>query len=134
MSKLIMVVNDTQEILEMFELILTEEGYRVSLHSYEVRNLDSVKQVKPDLLIVDQMIGNENPGWQLIQKMKMDRYTADIPILVCTAAVTVVHELQGRLKEKNIGIVLKPFDIDELINAVKLALKERVATDQPVKK
>ena len=33
MAKLIMVVNDTQEILDMFRELLTSEGYEVSLHA-----------------------------------------------------------------------------------------------------
>ncbi len=68
-----MVVNDTDEILELFEQILTEEGYEVKLFSYKLKDLNSVKELKPDLLIVDQMFGNESPGWQLVQKMKMDK-------------------------------------------------------------
>jgi CheY-like chemotaxis protein len=133
MAKLIMVVNDTIEILELFKAILTEEGYEVSLHAHGIRNLFDVKKVKPDLLIVDQMIGKESPGWELIQKMKMDSSTADIPIVVCTAAVQVVDQLQARLTEKNIGVVIKPFGINDLINAVKLALGELTIKDEPVK-
>jgi DNA-binding response OmpR family regulator len=124
MAKLIMVINDTEEILELFEMILSEEGYEVSLYSYQVRELDQVKKVNPDLLIVDQMIMDESPGWQLIQKMKMDQTTAKIPIVVCTAAINKIKELEGHLKEKNVQVVIKPFDIEELISAVKKGLGE----------
>ena len=124
MAKLIMVINDTEEILELFEMILTEEGYEVNLYSYQVRELDQVKKVNPDLLIVDQMIMDESPGWQLVQKMKMDPTTANIPIVVCTAAINKIKELEGHLKEKNVQVVIKPFDIEELISAVKKGLGE----------
>jgi len=120
----ILVVNDTQEILELFRELLEEEGYRVSLYSYAFRDLDEVKRVKPDLLILDFIIGGENLGWQLLQKLKMDRATADIPVIVCTAAMAIVKELQGHLREKNATVVLKPFDIDDLLAEVRVRLSE----------
>ena len=120
----ILVVNDTQEILELFRELLEEEGYRVSLYSYAFRDLDEVKRVKPDLLILDFIIGGENLGWQLLQKIKMDRATADIPVIVCTAAMAIVKELQGHLREKNATVVLKPFDIDDLLADVRVRLSE----------
>ena len=116
----VLVVNDTQEILDLFKEILEEEGYRVSLYSYAFRDLDDVKQDCPDLIILDFIIGGENHGWQLLQKLKLDRETAKIPIIVCTAALNVVRELEGHLREKGVGVVLKPFDIDDLLREVTL--------------
>ena len=125
-----MVVNDTQEILELFEMILTEEGYRVSVHSYQVRDLDIIKQVNPDLLLIDQLFGAEALGWQLVQKMKMDRETAHIPIVICSGEIKILRELEGQLKAKNIGVVIKPFDVDELVVAVKKAFIDTAQLEQ----
>ena len=131
MSKLIMVINDTQEILELFEIILTGEGFRVSLHSYQVRDLKVVKEVNPDLLIVDQLYGEEALGWELVQKMKMDRDVVHIPIVVCSTEIRLLKELEGHLKAKNIGVILKPFDVDDLVYAVKKALSDAEQYHQP---
>lgn len=114
----VLVVNDTPEILELFREILEEEGYRVSLYSYAVRDLDDVKRDKPDLIVLDFIIGGENHGWEMLQKLKMDRATATIPIIVCTAALSLVRELDGQLREKGVAVVLKPFDIDDLVDVV----------------
>ena len=114
----VLVVNDTQEILDLFREILEDEGYRVSLYSYAFRDLAEIKQLAPDLIILDFIIGGEAYGWQLLQKMKMDRETMTIPVIVCTAAVQLVRELEGHLKEKGVGVVLKPFDIEDLLRVV----------------
>lgn len=119
-----MVVNDTQEILDLFQDLLEEEGYRVSLYSFAFQDLAEVKQSKPDLVILDFIIGGEAQGWQLLQKMKMDRETMSIPVIVCTAAIALVRELEGRLRDKNVGIILKPFDIDDLLLEVSRVLAE----------
>jgi DNA-binding response OmpR family regulator len=122
MAARIMVINDTQEILELFRDLLTEEGYEVSLYSYGVHAMAEVTQVAPDLIIIDYLIGDEQTGWQMLQKLKMTRPTASIPIIVCTAALHQVKEIEGWLTQKRITVVLKPFDVDDLLAAVRRAL------------
>jgi DNA-binding response OmpR family regulator len=123
-SKHILVINDTQEILDLFRDILEEEGYRVSLYSYAFQDISEVRHIRPDLVILDFIIGGEAHGWQMLQKMKMTRDTMNIPVIVCTAALSLARELDGHLRAKNVSVVLKPFDIDDLIEAVSSTLRE----------
>ena len=118
----ILVVNDSQEILELFRDLLEEEGYRVSLYSYALHDLTEVKKIGPDLIILDFLIGGEEWGWQFLQKVRLDRETATIPVIVCTAAVQLVRELQGHLTEKQVSVILKPFDIDDVLQRVASVL------------
>ncbi len=129
-AKHILVINDTQEILDLFREILEEEGYRVSLYSYTFQDIAQVREVQPDLVILDFIIGGEDLGWQMLQKMKMTRDTMDIPVICCTAALALVRELEGHLRTKNVGVVLKPFDIDDLLEAVSASLL-KVDPDDP---
>lgn len=115
----IVVVNDTQEILDLFREILEDEGYAVTLYSFAINDLSELLKLRPDLVILDFLIGGESLGWQLLQKMKMDRRTAHIPVIVCSAALQLLQELEGHLRAKNVGIVVKPFDIDELVDIVQ---------------
>lgn len=119
----ILVVNDTQEILDLFRDILEEEGYRVALYSYAIHDLAEIKRIDPDLIILDFIIGGEDTGWQLLQKLKMDRQTMALPIIVCTAAIRLVQELEGHLRAKNVTVIVKPFDIDDLVTQVNLSLR-----------
>jgi DNA-binding response OmpR family regulator len=121
----ILVINDTQEILDLFQELLQDEGYRVSLYSYAFKDVKEIQSLQPDLVIIDFIIGGEAHGWQLLQKMKMNRETAKIPIVACTAAVQLVKELEGHLTSKNVRIVLKPFDIEDLLTEVRIALSGR---------
>jgi DNA-binding response OmpR family regulator len=118
----VMVVNDTQEILHLFQDVLEDEGFEVVLYSYAIRDLDEFRRVNPDLVILDFLMGGEAQGWQLLQKMKMSRLTENIPVIVCTAAIQMARELEGHLTTKNVGLVLKPFDIDDLLDAIRTAL------------
>jgi CheY-like chemotaxis protein len=120
-----LVVNDTQEILELFEDILDGIGFESVLMSYAPRELERIREVEPDLIVLDFLMGDrELLGWQLLQKLKMDRGLAAIPIVVCTAAVKAVQEQQGYLTEQGVMIVLKPFTVDQLEEAVGAAMEQ----------
>jgi len=120
-------VNDTQEILELFDEILQGMDFEVILMSYAPRELDRIREVKPDLIVLDFLMGDREPlGWQLLQKLKMDRRLDAIPVIVCTAAVKAVEEQQGYLTEQGVVVVLKPFNVDQLEDAVR-----RVTTMSP---
>lgn len=123
MATRILVVNDTQEILELFDELLTEEGYEVVLYSQAIQDMREIERIKPDLIIIDYIFGGEKDGWQMVQKLRMRRATAKIPLIICTAAVKEVREIEGYLTMKGIELVSKPFDIEDLLDAVKTALQ-----------
>jgi CheY-like chemotaxis protein len=118
----VFVINDTPAIIDLFRELLEEAGYRVTADTFNVLALEqklvAIKQAKPDLLILDYILGGEGIGWQLLQMVRMDRETRAIPVIVCTGAVRQVAELQAHLAEMNVAVVLKPFDIDLLLGEV----------------
>lgn len=121
-TKHVMVVNDTQEILELFRDILEGMGHEVTVTSYAPDELTEIIDARPDLVILDLIMGGEKLGWQLAQKMRMSRDTESIPIIICTAATEDVREQEGWLTAQAIKVVLKPFTVDQLEAAVTKAL------------
>ena len=119
----VVVINDTEEILELFRDILTDMGCEVVLMSYAPDDMRRIEEEKPELVIVDFVLGGrEFQGWQLIQKLRMNRATESVPIIACTAAVQQVRDQEGYLLEQHVAIVMKPFNIDQLEAAVRKAL------------
>jgi DNA-binding response OmpR family regulator len=118
----ILVMNDTQELLQLFDDVLSEEGYEVMLSSFAVQDMDEIERVQPDLIILDYIFGLERSGWQTLQKLKLRRTTADIPVIVCTAAIREVRDIEGFLAAKGVVLLPKPFDIDGLLASVSQAL------------
>lgn len=125
MATRILVVNDTEELLEAFRDLLEDEGYEVTLFSYAPMELDDVRRAKPDLVILDLIFRQEKLGLELLQKMKLQPDLASLPVIVCSAAVNDIREMQGYLAAQGVLTILKPFDIDTLLDAVKDALKTR---------
>lgn len=120
----ILVINDTPEILAAFKDILDDEGYTPLLYSYAISNIQEIEQLNPDLIILDYIFGRTKTGWQTLQLLKMNRSTAQIPVIVCTAATSAVREIEGYLAAHDIQVVPKPFDIDDLLGAVRRALAD----------
>lgn len=131
----VLVINDTTEILDAFRALLEDEGYRVSLDNFDALDLRKkvaeIEALRPDAIVLDFMFGAEPIGWQLLQLLRMRRATAQIPIVVCTAAATTAQELGPHLRTLGIEVVLKPFEIDAMLEAVARALQPQGRPDVP---
>jgi CheY-like chemotaxis protein len=126
----ILVVNDTDEILQLFRDIIEGMGHECLTLTYAPDDLAHVRDASPDLAIIDFVMGGmEFRGWQLVQKLKMDTRTADIPIIICTGAKREVYEQEGWLTEKGVRVVLKPFDVADLERAIAGVLERSVPPD-----
>ena len=119
MAARILVINDTQEILELFRMLLEGEGYEVVLSGFPIQQMSDIEQIHPDLIILDLVFGDQKSGWQMLQMLKMKRSTASIPVIVCTAALGMVREQEGYLVSQGVHVVFKPFDIDHLLTNIK---------------
>ena len=119
MATRILVVNDTQEILELFRMLLEGEGYEVVLAGFPIQQMSDIEQIHPDLIILDLVFGDQRSGWQMLQMLKMKRSTASIPVIVCTAALNMVREQEGYLVSQGVHVVFKPFDIDHLLTNIR---------------
>jgi CheY-like chemotaxis protein len=57
----VLVLNDVQELLNLFQDLLEEEGYRVSTSIY-LLDLDKVRALAPDVMVLDIMFAGASKG------------------------------------------------------------------------
>jgi DNA-binding response OmpR family regulator len=117
-----MVINNSDDILAMFQKILVTKGHEVFLQFFLNSDLKEVRKIKPDLIILDYYVGKEGVGWEFLQLLKMDDETTSVPVLICTTAVKLAHEIAGYLATKQVMILRKPFESRDLLKAVDAAL------------
>jgi CheY-like chemotaxis protein len=123
----ILAINNDPAVLSLFRDLLQEAGYQVSTQNYIDRDLDQIKALKPDLIVLDYMWATEDASWSLLQMLRMDPSTVAIPIVLCTGAVHEVKALEEHLVSMGVTVVLKPFNIDQLVDAIR----ERLTPEHP---
>ena len=116
----ILIVNDTQELLDIMKELLEGEGYRVTT-SVALLNLDKVKTLAPDVIVQDLLFaGTQELGWKFLHLSQLDPEVARIPFILCTAAVGTVRDpaMAAQLERLGIRVVLKPFDLEQLLQVL----------------
>jgi CheY-like chemotaxis protein len=120
----VLVIDDTQEILDLIKELLEEEGYRVTT-SMALLDLDKVKTLAPDVIVQDLLFeGMQETGWKFLTLVRLDPELARIPLILCTAAVRTVNdpEMAEQLDRLGVCVLLKPFLIEDLLRAITGAL------------
>lgn len=110
----IAVVNDDQFYLEMMGDLLEDLGHQASLKPTHDGAYGVIKQQQPDLVIVDIRMERPAAGVDLIEALRRDPETMDIPILVITADIFFVERHIQVARQLGCAIMTKPFIIDDL--------------------
>jgi DNA-binding response OmpR family regulator len=116
----ISVVNDNADFLELMAAILDEDaGYDVSLFNGQRAGIGEIAATEPDLIVVDLLLGGAS-GWEIVSLARADERLSDVPIIVCSADVTALHNSAGELEQiGNIHVLAKPFALDEMTDLVE---------------
>ena len=115
----ILVCDDESSLREMFQEVLEDEGYRVTMLPWICEELAEVMSLEPDLIILDLLFAGQPKGAEFLQRLKANPATTAIPVLVCSAADGLVDE---QLAAWQCGSVAKPFDLKEFLGAVHQCL------------
>jgi DNA-binding response OmpR family regulator len=118
----VLVIDYEPAIAELMRELLEEEGFRVSTRSDAFPDPDEIRGLQPSLIVLDYLRPGQSTGWPLLLRLRLDRDTCVIPVVLCTGATSQVKALGGDLAALDVAVVLKPFDIDELLAVVWGAL------------
>ncbi len=88
MSKLIMLVDDDRDFLEINRGLLEARGYRVICSTDPDEALAAAKRERPDLVVTDLMMKNLDSGFSLARAIKSERALAAIPVILVTAVAS----------------------------------------------
>ena len=121
----ILAVDDDETILDLFREVLgDDEGYRVSLRASAPAPAE-VADLAPDLIVLDLLLGGDAGGLDLHAALRLDPRTREIPVVLCSAAHEHVRRLGADQLGAGVGLVLKPFDLDELLAEIQQGLRRR---------
>ena len=112
-----LVVEDEADVAEMIRYNLGKEGYDVRLASNGTDALRQVKEAKPDVILLDIMVPHLN-GWEICRRLKQDRETVAIPVIMVTGRVEEGDKVLGFEMGAD-DYVTKPFSPRELLARVR---------------
>ena len=127
----ILVVNHAPEILGLMRELLEEEAFSVTTMPREGQGIETIAETNPDLIVLDYMWPGSDNEWTLLNLLTIDRRTRHIPVILCTAAVRQVRDMQEHLDSIGVRVVFKPFDIDDLLDAIRQALDTSPMMEDP---
>ena len=123
MNKLIAVIDDEPDILELISLHLTKSNFKVK----EFLNAESffkfLSSKIPDLIILDLMLPDLD-GIEVCKYLKSNQEFSSIPIIMLTARVSETDKVLG-LELGADDYVTKPFSPRELVARVKAVLRRK---------
>lgn len=116
----ILVVDDEESIVNFLTMGLEAEGYKVYSADNGERAVEMVKEIKPDIVILDVMLPGID-GYGVCEKIKKFINTSVIML-------TAREDIDDRIKGLELGAddyMIKPFSYRELVARIRARLRSR---------
>ncbi len=123
MNKLIAVIDDEPDILELISLHLTKSNFKVKKFLNAESFFKFLSSKIPDLIILDLMLPDLD-GIEVCKYLKSNQEFSSIPIIMLTARVSETDKVLG-LELGADDYVTKPFSPRELVARVKAVLRRK---------
>jgi DNA-binding response OmpR family regulator len=125
-SKRILVVDDRANLLALLRMLLEEEQYQVSVLQEGRGVVEHIRENSPDLVILDLKLADAS-GMDILETLRGQSSTADIPVIVYTAAVIEAESVSNMIASNparytNVSVLQKPFELDALLSRVQEVL------------
>ncbi len=117
----ILLIEDDPDIVELLQYRLEREGYPVITARDGERGVQTAKQRKPGVILLDLMLPGVD-GLEVCRRLKQDETTRDIPILMVTAKGEESDIVTG-LELGADDYIAKPFSPREVIARVRAVLR-----------
>jgi len=123
MAKTLLLADDSVTIQRVIELTFAHEDVRVVAVADGKRAVEYISVERPDIVVADVGVA-EVDGFGIVAHMKKSAALRDIPVLLLAGAFEPVDE--GRVRASGCdGILVKPFEPQQLVGRVKELLAER---------
>lgn len=117
----LLIVDDDVQMLELIKASFRDEHFSLLTCEDGETALQLTLSEAPDLVLLDLMLPKIN-GFEVCQRLKTDKTTADIPVIMLSAKGETESKVQG-IKIGADDYITKPFSPQELVARVKMILR-----------
>jgi len=115
-KKLVVCIEDGPEMIDLVKLILQGADFEFVGAVGGREGLNTVRQLKPDLVLLDLMMPDVD-GWEVHRQMKADDDLSKVPVIVVTAEPQGIDRVLGLHIAKVDDYITKPFCPQQLLDS-----------------
>jgi DNA-binding response OmpR family regulator len=120
-EKMVMVIEDDPEMVELLKLLLRRRAIQVVPVLAAEESFAAVEELRPDLVLLDLMMPKVS-GWDIYQHMQASPELSHIPIMILSVQPRKTSELKGQYFDAAAGYFTKPFRPQSLLAQVDRCL------------
>ncbi|MDD5746202.1 MAG: response regulator [Candidatus Omnitrophica bacterium] len=121
-GKRILIVDDEPDILRVVVFRMKKAGYEVITAEDGKTGLERASREVPDIILLDLRLPIMD-GFEVCRRIKIDERLKTIPVIFLSASIS--EDIESKIKEYGAdGYMRKPFEPEELLEKIKLHLKE----------
>jgi len=121
----IAVIDDDLVLADLAQTLLTEEGFEVVVCSRWLEAHAFVALQRPDLVLLDLRLGDQEYGWRVLDHLTLDPSTRRTPVILWSGAREALRaHAPALLPEHGIFVLTKPFELETLLATVEQALSQ----------
>ena len=124
MQKRILVIDNDQDLLEAVETALISENFEVVTRLYVEDIISLVREVKPDLILIDYLLYGINGG-ELCHLIKSLPETSHLPVILFSGYPRIIQSLGTYECD---AFISKPFELQDLIDTINSCLQGNIRT------
>ena len=112
-DKVILAVDDDAQVIGLYERYLQPQGYQVIALTDPTQTIERAIQLKPYAITLDIMMPGKD-GWSVLQELKNNHATRDIPVIVCS----ILEEEERGFSLGASDYLVKPILEEDLLKAL----------------
>jgi CheY-like chemotaxis protein len=113
----VLVIDDDPDVRTLIDLVLRSEGYDSTLVPHEATVLGG-QDAQPDVVLCDPF-PPPMLDFCLLERLDTMPVIRTVPLVLCTGAVHLVDDARTRLAHREVEVLLKPFDLDDLLTCIE---------------
>jgi len=117
MAKKILLIEDEEIMIDLLQRKLSKEGYDVSVARDGVEGLDKMREIKPDIVLLDIVMPKKG-GFEVMEDMAKEEELKAIPVIIISNSGQPVELGRAKKLGAKDWLIKTEFDPQEVIDKV----------------
>jgi two-component system OmpR family response regulator len=126
----ILIVDDNADLVELFSVVLTRNGYKTGSAGGGEECLKLLKISTPDLILLDIMM-DPMDGWETLTGIRSDRKSQFLPVIMVTGKQPTWDEVRSHMTEID-DYIVKPLTVSALTELVNGFFSHKQVVDEEI--